>query len=67
MEIDDIDMISNTTSVNKKISLDDIQKKYNEIVSSDELDIILDKGKTKSILLAQEKYELMCNKMGLIR
>ena len=28
LEIDDIDMISNTTSVNKKISLDDIQKKY---------------------------------------
>lgn len=51
--------------ITEKISA--IQKKYNEIVSSDELDIILDKGKTKSILLAHEKYELMCNKMGLIR
>lgn len=44
-----------------------IQKKYNEIISSDELDLILDKGRTKSILLAKEKYELMCNKMGLTR
>lgn len=44
-----------------------IQKRYNEIISSDELDLILDKGRTKSILLAKEKYELMCNKMGLTR
>ena len=47
--------------------ISNIQKKYNEIIISDELDVILDKGRTKSILLAKEKYEIMCNKMGLTR
>lgn len=47
--------------------ISNIQKKYNEIITSDELDVILDKGRTKSILLAKEKYEIMCNKMGLTR
>ena len=44
-----------------------IQKKYDNIINSDELDIILDNGKTKSTLLAKEKYELMCTKIGLTR
>lgn len=47
--------------------IEDIQTRYNEIINSDELDIILDKGKTKSTLLAKEKYELMCSKIGLTR
>lgn len=47
--------------------LEEIQNRYNDIINSDELDLILDKGKTKSILLAKEKYELMCSKIGLTR
>lgn len=47
--------------------ISNIQKKYNEIIASDELDVILDKGRTTSVLLAKEKYEIMCNKMGLTR
>lgn len=44
-----------------------IQEKYEVIYKSDELDNILDKGRDKSISLAKEKYEIMCEKMGIVR
>lgn len=44
-----------------------IQQRYNELISSKELDEILDKGKEASRKIAKEKYELMKNKIGLRR
>lgn len=44
-----------------------IQSKYNQIINSDQLDEILNEGIMKSRKLAYEKYELMKNKMGLVR
>lgn len=44
-----------------------IQERYNELISSKELDEILDKGKEASRKIAKEKYELMKNKIGLRR
>lgn len=44
-----------------------IQERYNELISSKELDEILDKGKEASRRIAKEKYELMKNKIGLRR
>lgn len=44
-----------------------IQQRYNELISSKELDEILDKGKETSRKIAKEKYELMKNKIGLKR
>lgn len=44
-----------------------IQKKYNEIMKSNELDKILDKGINTTRKIAKEKYELMKIKMGLGR
>ena len=47
--------------------LKDIQAKYNDIVNSDILNKVLDEGLTKTNKLAKEKYELMKEKMGVIR
>lgn len=47
--------------------LKDIQDKYNNIISSGDLDEILDNGKEKSSKLAKEKYELTKEKMGFKR
>ncbi len=44
-----------------------IQTKYEELINSQELDNILNDGIKKSQQLAQEKYELMCAKMGTKR
>ncbi len=44
-----------------------IQKKYNEIINSDEFNKILDEGIKKSRKLAKEKYEIMKEKMGVVR
>ena len=44
-----------------------IQARYNELVSSDELDNILDDGRDYSRKIASQKYELMKNKIGLRR
>lgn len=45
----------------------DIQNKYNELINSDKLDEILNKGIEKSRQLAKEKYDTMKEKMGVIR
>ncbi len=47
--------------------IENIQKKYNKLINSDELDNILNKGIKKSTKLAKEKYELMKKKLGLCR
>ena len=44
-----------------------IQERYNEIIESDELDEILDKGISKTREIAKVKYELMKERMGLGR
>ena len=44
-----------------------IQEKYNNIINSKKLDEILDDGIKKSRELAKEKYELMREKMGIVR
>ncbi len=45
----------------------EMQKKYNEILNSEELNIILDKGRDKTKELAKEKFELMKKRMGVGR
>ncbi len=47
--------------------LKDIQAKYNMLISSPELDEILNKGRDKSIKIAKAKYEQICSKIGLGR
>ena len=44
-----------------------IQKKYNKLLNSDELDKILDEGIKKSRELAKEKYDLMKKSLGVVR
>ena len=44
-----------------------IQKKYNQIINSSELNSILNNGIKKSKKLAKEKFEFMKNQMGLTR
>lgn len=44
-----------------------IQKKYNEILNSNEIDDILDRGAETTRKIAKEKYEMMKQKMGLGR
>ena len=44
-----------------------IQEKYNNIINSSKLDEILDEGIKKSRELAKQKYELMKQKMGIVR
>lgn len=48
-------------------NLTNIQKKYNEIINSEELDKILDEGKNKMNEYAKVKYEEVRNKVGLGR
>ena len=47
--------------------LNEIQNKYNDIINSNELDEILDKGRDKTIELAKKKYEEVMSKIGLGR
>ncbi len=47
--------------------LSEIQKKYENLVNSKEVEEILDMGIQKSRALAKEKYEIMKEKMGVIR
>lgn len=47
--------------------LSEIQKKYNELISSPELDEILDKGINEARKIAKIKYEKIKQKIGLIR
>ena len=47
--------------------LEKIQKRYYELINSQELDTILDKGIEKTRQIAKEKYMEMTNKMGLTR
>ena len=47
--------------------LSDIQKKYNEIINSDEINKILDNGRDLTRKIAKKKFELMKDKMGLAR
>ena len=44
-----------------------IKTRYDELISTKELDEILDDGKEKSRAIAKAKYELMKNKIGLRR
>jgi len=44
-----------------------IQERYNTLINSNELDEILDKGREKTRALAKEKFELIKNRMGVIR
>lgn len=47
--------------------ISEIQKRYNEIINSSELDKILDEGRDFTRKIAKEKYELMKEKIGLSR
>lgn len=47
--------------------LEPIQKRYNELINSKELDQILDEGLNQTKKMAKEKYELMKKNMGLQR
>lgn len=47
--------------------IDQIQKKYQALINSDEIDVILNEGIQKSRNLAKEKYEIMKSRMGVIR
>ncbi|MBR2828047.1 MAG: tryptophan--tRNA ligase [Bacilli bacterium] len=47
--------------------IEEIQKKYQELINSSELEKILDEGIQKSRELAKEKYEMMKEKMGVTR
>ena len=44
-----------------------IQQKYNELINSKELEEILDNGKEKTRQLAKNKFELIKERMGVIR
>ena len=46
---------------------DELYKKYNELINSEELDEILNDGIEKSRKLAKEKYEIVRKKIGLGR
>ncbi len=47
--------------------LSSIKIKYNELINSDYLNKVLDEGIAKSRILAKEKYEVMKEKMGIMR
>lgn len=72
-EIEDEFKNSNYGSFKSKVSdaiceeVSKIQERYNEIIESDELDEILDKGISKTREIAKAKYELMKDRMGLGR
>ena len=44
-----------------------IQKKYNELLNSDEIDKILDDGLNKTLELAKTKYDSMKKALGVVR
>ena len=44
-----------------------IQERYNELINSKELEEILDAGKEKTRILAKKKFELIKERMGVIR
>lgn len=44
-----------------------IQERYNELINSKELEEILDEGKEKTRVLAKEKFEIIKQRMGVIR
>ena len=48
-------------------NIEKIQKKYNEIINSKELDEILNKGREKTRQIAKEKYNIIKQKVGLKR
>lgn len=64
---------SNYGNFKRKISdvvceeISKIQERYHEIIESDELDKILDRGISKTREIAKVKYELMKERMGLGR
>ena len=72
-EIEDEFKNSNYGSFKSKVSdaiceeVSEIQERYNEIIESDELDEILDRGISKTREIAKVKYELMKERMGLGR
>ena len=72
-EIEDEFKNSNYGSFKSKVSdaiceeVSEIQERYNEIIESDELDEILDRGISKTREIAKVKYELMKDRMGLGR
>ena len=47
--------------------ISEVQDRYNKIINSSELDDILNKGRDLTIKMAKEKFELMKEKMGVIR
>ncbi len=47
--------------------IEKIQEKYNSLINSNELDVILDEGKERARKIAKDKYELMKQKIGLKR
>ena len=47
--------------------LKDVQEKYNYYLNSNVIDEILDKGRDKTIKEAKEKYDLVKEKVGLVR
>ena len=47
--------------------ISEIQKRFNEIINSKELDDILNEGISKSKELAEKKYKKMCERMGIVR
>ena len=47
--------------------IEDLQKRYNEIINSDMIDRILDESNKKVRKLAEEKYENVRKKIGLGR
>ena len=47
--------------------LENIQNKYNEIMSSNLVDEILENGKNKTVEIAKTKYEIVRNKLGITR
>lgn len=72
-EVEDKFKDSNYGSFKKEVAdvvccfLEDIQKKYNEIMNSNLVDQVLDEGNKKTTLLAQAKYEAVKNKIGLVK
>lgn len=72
-EIEDEFEDSNYGNFKSKVSdfvceeISKIQSRYNEIIESDELDEILDRGISKTREIAKVKYELMKERMGLGR
>lgn len=49
------------------IFIEDIQNKYNDILNSGIIDEVLNEGIINSTKLAKEKYQIMCQKMGVVR